>query len=298
MWFPSSGWAGLPFGAILAVAAAYAVAYRRSGAVITSRLAMALLALWALVATTVLVGVVAEGGWPAIAHLVRSPIAFWADQPAGEWLWGAVGALGLFAVAFVLTQVVGRGYLQLLRPRPLPWPTHVPTPRIATRLLTFSSDRADAMMFTLLERSGRWGLRPVDLILISDRLLAALTPAEQEAVVAHELGHGRGLDGRYLTFLRTFSRLMRWDPVFAFVADSVTRREELRADAVAVELTGRPRALARAIYKASRMAPGRTFSPTALLGVGGRRGRAHALARIERLVELADSGQFLEEFGA
>lgn len=298
MWPPSAGWAWVPAGAILAVAAALVIAYHRSGAVTTSRLAVALLAVWAVVATTALVGVVAQGGWPAVVSFVRSPTAYLADRPVGEWLWGAVGALGLFALAFGLTQIVGRGYVRLLRPRRLPWPSGVPAPATPTRLLAFPSDRADAMMFTLLERTQGMRVRPVDLILVSEQLLRTLSASEWEAVVAHEIGHGRDLDGRYLTFLRTFSRMMRWDPVFAYVTDSLTRREELRADAVAVELTGRPRALARAIFKASYLAPPRRSSAAALLGVGGRRGRAHALARIERLVALAESGSFPEDRGA
>lgn len=298
MWLPSLGWAFLPVGAIVTVAVALAVAYHRSGAVTTSRIAVGLLAAWALVATTALVAIVAGGGWPAIGRFARSPVAYLQATPPTAWLWGAAGAFALFALAFAFTQLVGRGYLRLLRPWPLPWPVGLPAPATPTRLLAFPSERADAMMFTLIERVGRLRVRPVDLILVSDRLLRLLSATEWEAVVAHEIGHGRGLDGRYLTFVRTFSRMMRWDPIFAYVSDSLTRHEELRADAVAVELTGRPRALARAIYKASRIAPARPGISAAFLGTGGRRGQADALARIERLVALAESGRFPEERGA
>jgi Zn-dependent protease with chaperone function len=133
---------------------------------------------------------------------------------------------------------------------------------------------------------------------VSERLLAQLTPAEWEAVVAHELAHLTELDGRYLTFFRTLSRLMRWDPILALFAESLTQREEYRADLDAVELTRRPRTLARALFKAASLSPTTTGGGLpGLLGVGGRRGRRQAMERIRRLVALAESGQFPEEGG-
>ena len=118
------------------------------------------------------------------------------------------------------------------------------------------------------------------MILVSDRLLAELEPQEWEAVLAHEVGHLQELDGRYLTFFRTLSRLMRWDPILAYFAESLTSREEYRADLDAVELTQRPRAMARALYKAAFLSPPTTRGVPGLLGVGGRRGRRHAMERI------------------
>jgi len=102
---------------------------------------------------------------------------------------------------------------------------------------------------------------------------------------------------RYLTFFRTLSRLMRWDPILAYFAESLTRREEYRADLDAVELTRRPRAMARALYKATFLAPTSGSSLPGLLGVGGPRGRRQAVERIRRLVALAESGRFPEELG-
>jgi Zn-dependent protease with chaperone function len=128
-------------------------------------------------------------------------------------------------------------------------------------------------------------------------LISELTSREWEAVLAHEVGHLRELDGRYLTFFRTLSRMMRWDPMLAYFAESLTRREEYRADLDAVELTRRPRAMARALYKAAFLAPARGNGLPGLLGVGGPRGRRQAVERIRRLVALAESGRFPEELG-
>jgi len=298
MWATTADWAYVPLAAVALAGAGLAVAVRVSGSVTILRVAVALVAGWAFVATTALLWAIDVGGLPALGLLARSPTAFLAPADGRLWLWGAAGAFAVFAAAFVLSQFVGRGLLRLLRPRPLPWPVGLPRPSTPTRLLAFPSEKADALMFTLLQPRLGWSWGRVDLILVSEGLLTTLSTAEWEAVVAHELGHGRELDGRYLTFLRTFARMMRWDPVVALVADSLTHHEELQADRDAVELTRRPRALARAIYKATVLGAGRRVGVASLLGTGGRRGRARALERIHRLVVLAESGRFPEEPGA
>jgi len=280
------------------VAAAFVRTIGRSGSVGVFRLTVGLLAVWAVVVTTALVWVLGSGGLGGAERLARSPTVLFTPAAAGVWAIGAVGAFAVFAAAFLLSQLVGRGLLTVLAPRPVPWPAGLASTATPTRLLAYDSDRSDALMFTLLVPSLRAPWRREDVILVSERLLGHLSPAEWEAVVAHELGHLRELDGRYLTFVRTFARMMRWDPVLALAADSLTRREEFRADLDAVELTGRPRALARAIYKASRLAPARSGAFAGLLGPGGRRGQRQAVERIHRLVALAESGRFPEEPGA
>ncbi len=275
-----------------------ALAVRRSEAPTVFRLAVLFLAGWALFATTTLVWVLANGGWSAIVELARSPTLLFEARYAALWVAGAVGAFAIFAVAFGLSQAVGRGFLLSLRPRELPWPAGLPAPRTPTSLLSFSGPAAEAFAFTLLERSGDGRLRRRDVILVSDGLLARLAPEERDAVIAHELGHVTELDGRYLTFIRTFAQMMRWDPVLAFLARSLTDREEFRADLDAVALTRRPRALARALYKAVALDPVPSGSPAGLLGTGGPRGRRQAIERIRRLAALAESGRFPEEPGA
>jgi Zn-dependent protease with chaperone function len=89
---------------------------------------------------------------------------------------------------------------------------------------------------------------------------------------------------------------MRWDPVLAYVAHSLTRREEYRADDEAVRLTGRPLALARALYKVAGLGePAPVSGAVGFLGSLGDRTRSETLERIRRLVALADSGAFPEE---
>jgi Zn-dependent protease with chaperone function len=282
------GWASIGVGLL--------VAFRRSTSTTVFRLAAAFLALWAFVATTGLVWVIANGGLPGLLRLVDSPMAIFELRYLALWAVGAVGAFAIFFTAFLLSQAVGRGYLAVRRPRTLEWPDRLPAPKVPTDLLAFPSDHVEALSFTLFEPGGPALVRRRNTILLSDGLLHRLVPEEVEAVVAHEVGHLTELDGRYLTFFRTLSRLVRWDPLLAYLADRLTEREEFRADLDAVEMTRRPRTLARALYKAGLFGP--EAGVPGFLGAGGRRGRRQALERIRRLVALAESGRFPEETGA
>ncbi len=271
------------------------VAFRRSAPRLVLRLAATFLALWALLATTTLVWVLANGGYPALLRLVHEPLILFDLRYGMLWMAGAAGALVVFAVAFVLNQLVGRGFLHLLHPTPLRWPHRLPRPPERTSLLRYASARPEAFSFTLLALSGagRRGPHRHEVILLSDALVARLAPEELEAAIAHELGHIRGLDARYLTFFRTLSRMMRWDPFLALLARSLTRREEYQADDEAVALTRQPLALARALFKASTLPPPVALpGASAFLGMGGRSGAAETARRIERLIALWESGAY------
>jgi len=280
-----------------ALGVSLALTYRRSGSSTVFRLTAVFLGTWAIFATTALAWVLANGGWDALVRLAGSPVLLFEPMSAGFWVAGAFGAFLVFLAAFLLNQTVGRGFLRLFPSQEIPWPDGLSSPTTPTSLRVFASETGGAFAFTLLERGGPQWVRRRDVIMVSDRLLSELDPREWEAVLAHEVGHLRELDGRYLTFFRTLSRLMRWDPVLAYFAESLTRREEYRADLDAVELTRRPRAMARALYKATFLAPTSGSSLPGLLGVGGPRGRRQAVERIRRLVALAESGRFPEELG-
>ncbi len=274
------------------------LAFRRSGSPVVLRLATTFLALWAVLVTTALAWVVVEGGWGGVVDLFRAPFTLFQPQSAPVWLLGAAGAFGVFALAFLVNQLVGRGWLKVLGPTPLDWPEGVVPREETVTLLGFPDRRVDAFSFTLLELGGSRGLRRREVILLSSGLRATLAPEEIDAVIAHELGHIRDLDGRYLTFFRTFSRLMRWDPVLGRLARSLTWREECRADDEAVAITHNPRALARALFKASTHGAGELgMGSGGLMGIGGRRGRAEAWRRIRRLVALAEAGAWTGDAG-
>ncbi|MFZ1023252.1 MAG: M56 family metallopeptidase [Thermoplasmata archaeon] len=274
-------------------------ASRSARPTIVLRLAAAFLALWALLATTLLVWVLANGNWIAILGLLQNPSVFFEPRYSGIWIVGALGAFAVFATAFVLNQVVGRGFLLLYRSRPIAWPRGLPPPVEPISLLVIESRRLEAFSFTLLEPTRAHLFERREIILVSRGLLRALSPVELEAVIAHELAHIEGLDSRYLTFFRTLARMMRWDPVLAYLARSLTRHEEFQADRLAVDVTRRPLALARALYKASRAAslPASRAVPS-LLGAGGRAGQREVAERIRRLVVMAESGDYPEDASA
>ena len=275
-----------------------ALSFRRSGSTTVFRLTAVFLAFWAVFATTALCWVVVNGGWTAAIRLVDSPLLLFSPTSWSVWVVGGAGAFVVFLTAFLLSQAVGRGFLRLYPSREIAWPAGLAPPTPALSLRMYHADDAAAFAFTLLEVGGPRLVRRRDVVMVSDRLFYDLDATEWQAVLAHELAHLEELDGRYLTFFRTLARLMRWDPLLAYAAESLTRREEYRADLDAVEVTRRPRALARALYKAAFASSSTGPALPGLLGVGGARGRRQALERIRRLVLLADSGEFPEDVGA
>jgi Zn-dependent protease with chaperone function len=277
--------------------------HRSASPVAVLRLSALFLALWSLIATTIAVWLLSNGGWEAVVRLARAPASFLLLFDLGDarvWVEGAFGAFAVFLAAFLLNQLAARGRLAFLDARPLAWPSSLPIPTAPTTLLAGRTDRAEAFSFTLLELRGLHRRpRGRDVIVVSDRLLGILDPEELEAVIAHELGHLERLDGRYLTFLRTLSRLMRWDPVLAHTSRALTRREEYYADERASRLTGRPLTLARALLKLSSPGPrARPSSRVAPSLAGGSRSDREASVRIRRLLAMAEARARAEARGA
>lgn len=289
-------WPALPAAVWLATGVGLLIAFRRASSPVLLRLAATFVALWALLATTALVTVLSLGGWSSIGMLLTAPWQMWEPSHWAYWVLGGIGTLAILTVAFSLNQVVGRGFLYLLGPSPLMWPARLGTPPARTRLYSFRSDRLDAFSFTILGGDWRQLVQRREVILLSEGLLDRLTPAETEAVIAHEVGHIRDLDARYVTFFRTLARMMRWDPVLAYLAWAITRREEYRADLAAARATRNPQALARALLKVltTPASDARPAAVVALLGFGGLRGRREAHLRIRRLMELAESPEYRE----
>lgn len=288
-----SGLLYLPVVVWIATGVGLLVAFRKSTPRLVLRLAAGFLALWAVLATTVLVWVLANGGVGAVVALLHAPWLLFQSRWSVVWLTGGLGALFVLTLAFGLNQLVGQSLLRVLPTRAVDWPENLPPPERPTSLLEFDSPAGEAFSFTLLEPGWRERCGPYrrDVILISSGLRTRLSAEEFDAVVAHELSHIRGLDSRYLTFLRTFAHMMRWDPLLAYLANSLTTREEYRADLDAARMTHRPLALARAIFKAMSPAEAPPVRPfPGFLRSGGRHARRHAYERIRRLLALAESG--------
>jgi Zn-dependent protease with chaperone function len=281
-----------------AAGAALVYASRASSPTVVLRLATVFLAFWALLATTLLVWVLANGDGRAILGLLQNPGLLFEPRDWQLWVIGGAGAFLIFFVAFALNQLAGRGMLILFRLREIDWPARLPPPVEPVRLLEYESPRLEAFSFTLLRPSRGHFFRREDFILVSQGLLHALSPIEMEAVIAHELAHIEDLDSRYLTFFRTLARMMRWDPVLASLARFLTRHEEFRADRSAVDATRQPLALARALFKASQgNSPALSLAASSLLGVGGTVGLHDVAERIRRLMIMAEWGDYPEHEG-
>ncbi len=153
-----------------------------------------------------------------------------------------------------------------------------------TELWLVREDRPDAFACAILRLSRSRGLRVQDVVVVTTSFRDLLTPEELGVAVAHEASHVRAHDARYLPFVRSLSRILFIDPILGYLARHLSTRYEFGADEDAARVTGKPRALARALLKvhdASRVPSG----GAAFLGAA----RASLLVRrIERLLDLAD----------
>lgn len=285
----------VPLALWVASALLLALMLRRSPSRVLLRLGALFVALWAVLATTTLLWIVEHGGVGAIAALAGNPARIFEPAALDAWIAGSFGALAVLTTAFLVNQGVARSLLRVLRTRPLPWPPRLEVERRRFRLLSFEGSAPTAFSFSLVELGPTGRPHRTEAILVSRALRDQLSPEELEAVVAHEVGHLVDLDGRYLTFVRTFARLVRWDPVVGAVARALTREEELRADDAAVAQTHRPLALARALLKSAEAATGPTAGAVGLLGAARGRASRELSARIERLVALHATGRYPEE---
>lgn len=94
--------------------------------------------------------------------------------------------------------------------------------------------------------SPRWGK---DIMVVKSPLVKILEPEELEAVIAHELAHVEGLDSRFRPYFETLSEVYFFDPHIQMIKNYVKKQQEYGADDRAVEVTGNPASLARALIK-------------------------------------------------
>ncbi|WP_437623169.1 M56 family metallopeptidase [Sorangium sp. So ce1151] len=114
--------------------------------------------------------------------------------------------------------------------------------------------------------------------------LTALADAEVDAVFAHELAHIERGDGLWFPVAGLAQSLLWMQPINRWVASRFRETAELACDDRAVELTGDPRGLARALVQVAAGAP-----------LSGRRAMVPAMARpasalLPRVKRLVDAG--------
>ena len=107
------------------------------------------------------------------------------------------------------------------------------------------------------------------ILVVGRSLLESLDDEELEAVVAHELAHVRRRDTPVASALGVVRDLMFFVPGGGWAVRQLHRERELAADQVAVELTGRPGALASGLLKVLDEAPSGPAPCAALAPSGG-----------------------------
>lgn len=88
-----------------------------------------------------------------------------------------------------------------------------------------------------------------EVLVVKRPLVDVLKDDELESVLAHEFAHIEGLDARFRPYFEVLAAVYFFDPVVRVTRRYMRRLQEYGADDRAVEVTGDPRALARALVK-------------------------------------------------
>ena len=115
-----------------------------------------------------------------------------------------------------------------------------------------------------LENKGR------KVVAISSELVSSMSPAEVEAVIAHELSHLKNKDSWEKGLARLAKFAFVFDPVLHLVEAAVHRELELLADQSSVKYTQKPLALASALLKVHSAFHASLPGPGAGLFVGSK----------------------------
>ncbi len=84
---------------------------------------------------------------------------------------------------------------------------------------------------------------------VSPEMVASMSSAEVEAVIAHELSHLKNNDSQEKGFARLAKLAFAFDPILHLVEAAIHRERELLADQSSVHYTEKPLALASALLK-------------------------------------------------
>jgi beta-lactamase regulating signal transducer with metallopeptidase domain len=210
------------------------------------------------------------------------PLRRWAGERFASVLpWAALAWLA--CVALLLARLAGGWVLnrRLRRATGACVPLHgcqVALARLRGRLKVTRAVRLCRSALVEVPTVVGW-LRPV--ILVPASALAGLTPAQLEAIIAHELAHVRRHD-YLLNLLQTFvETLLFYHPAIWWVSRRIRTEREHACDDLAVEATGDVMVYARALtaLEQLRLKPART-SQLSLAADGGS-----LVERIQRLIK-------------
>jgi beta-lactamase regulating signal transducer with metallopeptidase domain len=124
-----------------------------------------------------------------------------------------------------------------------------------------------------------------DEICVPGHLFAALAPDEQQALLAHELGHLARRDPAWLTLAASLARLAFFQPLGRVALRRLREATEQAADDFAAALTRNPLALARALI---------TMTSVLVAGAGSASAAGSPIyRRVRRLIEAPRSARLL-----
>ncbi|HET6337460.1 MAG TPA: M56 family metallopeptidase [Polyangiales bacterium] len=196
--------------------------------------------------------------------------------------------LGLSSLVAILSVATLLGCLRFFATLVLLWRrqrarTPVTDPRLLERLERLRR-RAGLRVVTLTQSS----TVDVPLVLGSSEIclplasLTAASDAEVDAVLAHELAHIERRDGIVFPLVGLVQSIFWWQPLNSWIAARFRQAAELACDDRAVDLTGDPLALARALARVARAAssPGYALTPA----MARAQSASVLVARVRRLV--------------
>ncbi|MCC7503813.1 MAG: M48 family metalloprotease [Saprospiraceae bacterium] len=229
---------------------------------------------------------------------VRSQIGAWLDQyhpvVVGVWLLG----FGIF-----LLRLAGGllGIQRLRRSAVLLAGTHWAAEQLNALLVRLpyrrSVDLLESAMVHVPLTVG-W-LKPV--ILLPLGMVNQLSPAEVEAILAHELAHIARRDWLFNLLQAFIEALFYYHPAVWWLSALVRRERENCCDDVAIALTGNRLVFAKALVQVQEMTRERNRKPVLALGASGAtawlRRRPLLLERIQRILnQQHKKSQLMEKF--
>lgn len=121
-------------------------------------------------------------------------------------------------------------------------------------------------------------------VLVSSRLISALTREELESVVRHELAHLERFDDGWCLVQRVVLAVAGLHPAVRWISRQIDAEREAACDRLVVERTGAPMAYARALTAAAEaLAGSQARVPAVVPGASVGEGALHA--RVTRLLE-------------
>ncbi len=151
-------------------------------------------------------------------------------------------------------------------------------------LLVYDNHVQEAFTFTLLRRD-KLKIYAENWIILSSEMIDLLDADELEMVVAHEYSHTYENDTRYSHLIYTISSIIFFDPTLKLIKYIMHENHEKSADFHAVELIGKPRALARALYKT--IEPQKRLKSITSTGIVSKN-KNLVIRRINNLLDYAD----------